>query len=50
MAGFADVDIPEDLAQAVIGGDRRAHGKVFELVSPVVMSVAWRMLGTRKCQ
>lgn len=47
MAGFADVDIPEDLAQAVIAGDRRAHGKVFELVSPVVMSVAWRMLGTR---
>jgi RNA polymerase sigma-70 factor (ECF subfamily) len=47
MAGFADVEIPEDLARAVIAGDRRAHGRAFELVSPAVMSVAWRMLGTR---
>ncbi len=47
MAGFADVEIPEELAVAVIAGDRTAHGQVFKLVSPAVMSVAWRMLGTR---
>lgn len=47
MAGFADVEIPEELAAAVIAGNRKAHGQVFRLVSPAVMSVAWRMLGTR---
>jgi len=47
MAGFADITIPEALARAAIHGERTAQSRMFELVSPAVMSVAWRMLGTR---
>ena len=47
MAGFADVEIPEELAREAIAGSRRAQGRVFELVSPAVMGIAWRMLGAR---
>lgn len=47
MAGFADIEIPEELARSVIAGSRKVQGRVFELVSPAVMSVAWRMLGSR---
>lgn len=47
MAGFANIHIPPDLAKAVIVGDRDATARLFQLLSPAVLSVAWRMLGSR---
>jgi RNA polymerase sigma factor (sigma-70 family) len=47
MAGFANIHIPPDLAKAVIVGDREAAGRLFQLLSPAVLNVAWRMLGNR---
>ncbi len=47
MAGFADIDIPPELARAVILGDRDASGRLFQLLAPAVLSTAWRMLGSR---
>ena len=47
MAGFANIHIPPELAEAVILGDREASGRLFQLLSPAVLSVAWRMLGSR---
>ncbi len=47
MAGFADVDIPVGLAQRVVRGEEAAHAQIYQLLSPAVMSMGYRMLGTR---
>lgn len=36
-----------DLATAVILGDREASGRLFQLLSPAVLSIAWRILVSR---
>lgn len=47
MASFRDVDISQSWADRVVRGDRRAFAYVYEQVGPVIMGMAYRMLGTR---
>ena len=47
MAGFADVEIPIGLAQRVVRGEEAAYAQIYQLLSPAVMSLGYRMLGNR---
>ncbi len=47
MAGFADVEIPVGLAARVVRGEEDALAHVYQLLSPPVMSMGYRLLGSR---
>ena len=47
MAGFADINMPSELAERLALGDSAAQGQIYERVAPRVMGLAVRVLNDR---
>ncbi len=47
MAGFANVELPVGLPQRVVRGEEAAFAQLYEILSPAVMSMSTRVLGSR---